>query len=253
METRVRALVVDDESVARTAIRALLQDAPWIECIGEARDGVDAIALIRSERPELLFLDVQMPGATGIEVLEQAGTDLAVIFTTAHDDYAMTAFELGAIDYLRKPFGRERFLKAVERARPQIEARRSAVSAGSPLSERLAFANAPSRPLTRIFVRDRGAVIPLSTADVVRCEADGDYVAVHAGGRRHLVYVNLSDLAAQLDPERFVRVHRSHLVCLDYVAQLVPFDANRLEVRLTDGSRVVASRAGTQTLRARMK
>jgi two-component system LytT family response regulator len=254
----VRALVVDDEHIARKALRDLIGEVPWISCIGEADDGVAAISAIAEHRPDLVFLDVQMPGASGVEVLEQTGgshPDLAVIFTTAHDDYAMIAFELGAIDYLRKPFGRDRFLRAVERARAQLEASRAPQGAerGSALAERLAFAQRPPQPLTRLFVRDRGAVVPLRTDDIVRCEADGDYVAVYAGGRRYLVYVNLGDVAAQLDPERFVRVHRSHLVNLDHVASLTPHDANRLEVRLKDGSRVVSSRAGTQALRAKIK
>jgi two-component system, LytTR family, response regulator len=250
-----RALVVDDEEVARRALREFLAEVSWIDVVSEAVDGIAAIEAIARDRPDLLFLDVEMPGASGVEVLERSGTDLAVIFTTAHDDYAMTAFELGAIDYLRKPFGRDRFLKAIERARPQLEAARAkrGDEAGSPLAERLAFAQEPPRPLTRLFVRDRGAVIPVRAADIVRCEADGDYVAVHALGRRHLVYVNLGDLASQLDAERFVRVHRSHLVNLDYVASVAPHDANRLEVRLKDGARVVASRAGTRALRERFQ
>jgi two-component system LytT family response regulator len=251
---KFRALLVDDEPVALRALRDLLTEIPWIEVVGNAADGLAALDAIARDKPDLVFLDVQMPGASGIDVLERAGADLAVIFTTAHDDYAMTAFELGAIDYLRKPFGKARFVRAVERARPHLEAARQRrdASAGSPLAERLAFAREPARPISRLFVRDRGAVIPVRAMDVVRCEADGDYVAVHARGRRHLVYVNLGDLEAQLDPERFVRVHRSHLVNLDFVASLEPHDANRLEVRLKDGLRVVASRAGTQLLRARI-
>lgn len=249
----VRAMIVDDEPIARDALRALLADVDWISCVGEAVDGNDAITQISELNPELLFLDVQMPGATGIEVLERVNQELTVIFTTAHDDYAMTAFEFGAIDYLRKPFGRERFARALERARPYIEARRArdATSAGAALTERLAFASGVERPLQRLFVRDRGGVLPVRTADIVHCEADGDYVAVHALGRRHLVYVNLGDLASQLDAEKFVRVHRSHIVNLDAVVSFVAHDANRLEVRLSNGARVIASRAGTQVLRAR--
>lgn len=251
----VRALVVDDEPVARAALRMLLDSVSWIECVGEAVDGIEAIEALQSLKPELVFLDVQMPGANGVEVLERTGSDLAVIFTTAHDDYAMSAFELGAIDYLRKPFGEQRLFRALERAQPHIAARRSRQShdVGTPLAERLAFASSPSRPIARLFVRDRGAVLPIRVEDITHCDADGDYVAVYANGKRHLVYVNMGDLAAQLDPERFVRVHRSHLVNLDAVASLVSHDASRLEVRLKDGTRLVASRAGTQLLRARYK
>lgn len=231
----------------------LLGEVPWVTCIGEATDGIEAVAAIREQQPDLVFLDVQMPGMSGIEVLEKAGADLSVIFTTAYDEYAMIAFELGAIDYLREPFGRERFLRALERARPHLDARNARRADSATLVERLALADA-TKPehLTRLFVRDRGQVIPLQVADVVRCEADGDYVAIIAGGRRHLVYVNLTDLVARLDPEKFVRAHRSHLINLDRVAAMVAHDPNRLEVRMTDGSKVVASRAGTQLLRARI-
>jgi two-component system, LytTR family, response regulator len=254
--TIVRALIVDDEPVARAALRDLLGDVAWAECVGEAVDGVEAVAAIRQLRPDLIFLDVQMPGMSGIEVLERAAADVAVIFTTAHDEYAMTAFELGAIDYLLKPFAKERFLRALERARPHVESRRVSAMPSVPLAERLALAassNSPNKqPLSRLFVRDRGQVIPVPVADIVHCDADGDYVAIHAAGRRYLVYLNLSDLAARLDPERFIRIHRSHLVNLDRVSAMVPHDANRLEVRMDDGSRAVASRAGTQLLRARL-
>ena len=249
----VRALVVDDEPVARAALRSLLAQVTWIACVGEAVDGIAAVEAIAALRPELLFLDVQMPGATGVEVLERTNGEAAVIFTTAHDDYAMSAFELGAIDYLRKPFGQARFLRALERAEPHIAARRSRLNGdeGASLAERVAYASNPTRPLVRIFVRDRGTVRPIRAADITHCDADGDFVAVFADGTRHLVYINMSDLAAQLDPERFVRIHRSHLVNLDAVASMVAYDANRLEIRLRDGTRLVASRAGTQALRAR--
>ncbi len=254
-ERPVRTLIVDDERVARDALREMLQEMAWIELVGEASDGIEAMSALESLKPELVLLDVQMPGATGVEVLERTGGDIAVIFTTAHDDYAMSAFELGAIDYLRKPFGRERLRRALERAQPHIAARRvrQGQDTGTPLAERLAFARAPVRPLARLFVREGGAVRPIATSDITHCESDGDYVAVFAAGKRHLVYVNMSDLASQLDPERFVRVHRSHLINLDAVVSLNPHDPSRLEVRLRDGTRIVASRTGTLVLRARYR
>ena len=250
MSATVRALVVDDEVMSRQALRTLLADVDWIEVIGEAVDGPSALQALRTLRPDLVFLDIQLPGATGLQVLERYGEDVGVIFTTAFDDYAMTAFELGAIDYLRKPFGQARLLRALERARTQFGVR---PPESASLSERLGLAHQGSRPMERIFVRDRGVVIPVRTSTIVRCEADGDYVAIHAGGRRHLVYVNLGDLERRLDPEAFVRVHRSHLVNLDFVESLSSHDPNRLELLMKDGSRVVASRMGTQALRARIK
>ena len=251
----VRALVVDDEPPARDALRAMLREVPWIEHVGDAIDGVDAVAALNRLKPDLVFMDVQMPALSGVEALLQAGGNVAVIFTTAHDDYAMTAFELGAIDYLRKPFGLERFLLAIERAKPNIFARRArvATNVGVALADRLAFAERAERPLDRLYVRDRGAVLPISVADITHCDADGDYVAVYARGRRHLVYVNMGDLAAQLDSSRFIRVHRSHLVNLDAVVALTAHDTSRLAVRLKDGTSIVASRAGTQLLRSRYR
>lgn len=251
----MRALVVDDEPLARQAVQQLLAEVDWLMWVGEASDGIAAVEAIHSLKPELVFLDIQMPGASGIEVLERANSDVAVIFTTAYDEYAMMAFELGAIDYLRKPFGRERFMRALERARPFLDARRAARNPEQnvPLAERLVFAQQETRALTRIFVRDRSNIIPVQISDVVRFEADGDYVAVITAQRRHLVYVNLTDLWARLDAEHFVRIHRSHIVNLDRVTAMVAHDANRLEVRMIDGSRIVASRNGTQLLRVRFK
>lgn len=253
MTAVVRALIVDDEVMSRRALLSLLAEVEWIEVVGEAADGPTALSALRTLRPDLVFLDIQLPGATGLQVLERFGEEVGVIFTTAFDDYAMTAFELGAIDYLRKPFGQARLLRALDRVRTRLGGERD-VQPEVSLPERLRVAHhTGARPVERIFVRDRGAVIPLRTAHIIRCEADGDYVAIHAGGRRHLVYVNLSDLEQRLDPDTFVRVHRSHLVNLDYVESLTAHDPNRLEVHLKDGSRVVASRMGTQALRARFR
>lgn len=255
MNLCVRAVIIDDEPMSRRALQTLLAEVDWVECVAEAGDGPSGLEALRTWQPDLVFLDIQLPGSTGLKILEQYDEDVAVIFTTAFDDYAMTAFELGAIDYLRKPFGQSRLLRALDRVRLHFAP--AAAAAGEPgaptLAERLSVARRAGRPMERIFVRDRGAVIPVRTTSIVRCEADGDYVAIHAGGRRHLVYVNLGDLERRLDADTFVRVHRSHVVNLDYVEALTPHDPNRLEVLMKDGSRVIASRMGTQVLRARFK
>ncbi len=252
MNAPLRAVIVDDEAMSRRALRTLLADVDWLECVGEAGDAQAAVDALRSLKPDIVFLDIQMPGGTGLQVLERYAEPIGVIFTTAFDDYAMTAFELGAIDYLRKPFGQARLMRALERARTHL-AGTTPNAESAPLAERLALARQTAKPMHRIFVRDRGAVVPVRTSAISRCEADGDYVAIHAAGRRHLVYVNLGDLERRLDPETFVRVHRSHLVNLDYVESLTSHDPNRLEVLMKDGSRVVASRMGTQLLRSRIK
>lgn len=249
----IRTLIVDDEPLARRALRTLLEGEPDVRIVGEARDGPEALQALSSLEPELVFLDVRLPGASGIDVLAQSEVDTRVVFTTAHDDYAVTAFELGAIDYLRKPFGRERLLQALSRARPQVLAARQARQSGATLQEQLQAAADHALPRARIFVRDAGEVVPIRSEEIVRCESDGDYVRVHARGREFPVYLNLGDLAQELDRERFIRVHRSHLINLDFVESVTPHDPARVAITLRDGSRVIASRAGTLLLRQRYR
>jgi two-component system LytT family response regulator len=237
-------LVADDEPLARRKIRELLRELAWVECLGEASDGAAAVRAIDEQHPDLLLLDISMPGLSGLDVLRRAQYTPAVIFTTAYDRYAVTAFELAALDYLLKPFSRERFLRALERARPALELR-----AGVPAAERAddAFAAAPLR---RIFVRDRGGIIPLRTAAVERIEACDDFAYAYAGQRRYRINATLTDLERRLDPAVFVRIHRSHIVNLDHVLAWTPYDGSRFEVRLRDGTIVTASRQRSRVLRA---
>jgi two-component system LytT family response regulator len=251
----VRAVIADDEPIARAALRGLIKRTDWIECVGEASDGIEALEMVGALQPELLFLDIRMPGTTGVEVLERVGATTPVIFTTAYNDYALTAFELGAIDYLQKPFGEERFLRAVSRARPYVEAirRDGQMRVGATIRERVAFARSIPQPLDRLFAREGPRVIPIKVEHVSRFEADGDYVAILTGGKRYLIYVNIGDLAERLDGGRFIRIHRSHIINLDSVAAIAPYDATRMEVRMSDGARVIASRTGSRLLRERCK
>ncbi len=262
----VRTLIVEDEPLARRAMRGILAELEWIDCVGEAVDAEQASLLITMLDPELIFLDVQLPAGNGIEVLERTRSDAAVIFATAFDGYALAAFELGAVDYVTKPFGAPRVHRALARAMVQVRALRETrrgggVNASSPrepdvprgLSIRARFDVLRDKPLTTIFVRERGLVVPISVTEIVRCEADGDFVAVHARGKRYLVYLNLGDLAKQLAGANFVRVHRSHLVNLAAVESIETLDANRVELRMRDASRVAASRTGTRALRERMR
>jgi two-component system LytT family response regulator len=247
--TLVRALVVEDEPLARRQLRELAAGVPWLSCVGEAPDGASAVHAIDELQPDLVFLDIRMPELTGLEVLERAAHEPAVIFTTAFDQYAVAAFELGALDYLLKPFGRERFLAAVERARRALGAPRTDDDDGSTVDRARAALGATAGPVERIFVRDRGRIVPLPVRDIERLEAEDDYVAVHTRGRRFLVYLPLADFERRLDPDRFLRVHRSHVVNLDFVTALVPFDAARLQVELRDGTKIMASRARSRELR----
>jgi two-component system LytT family response regulator len=244
---KTRAIVVEDEPIARGQLRDLLTEIDWIECIGEAADGRSAVATIDALKPDLVFLDIEMPEMSGLDVLAAIRHEPAVVFTTAYDKFAVAAFELEAIDYLLKPFGRDRLRAALERVRRAVTD-----VADEPVARRAHEALdqlSAGGPLTRLFVRDRGRILPIAVQDIERLEADDDYVAVYVRGRRFLVYLNMNEFEARLDAARFVRIHRSHIVNLDYVAALVPFDATRLQVEMKDGTKLTASRTRSREFR----
>lgn len=249
---RIRALIVDDEPLARRTLREILADVPWLECVGEADTGTRAVEMIDALTPDLVLLDIEMPQLSGIQVLDRIAHEPAVIFTTAYDRYAVSAFELEALDYLLKPFGRERCLAALERARRALPAAGPAsgsVITTPSLAERARSVMADSGPLTRLFVRDRDRIVPVAALEIERLEAADDYVEVHTRARSYLVYLTLNDFERRLDPERFIRVHRAHIVNLDYVKQLVPFDGSRMQVEMRDGTKILASRTRSKELR----
>ena len=245
MSTRV--VIVEDEPIARQQLRDLLGDVDWIDCVGEAADGQAAVTLIDSARPDLVFLDIEMPELNGLGVLGKIQHDPAVVFTTAYDKFAVSAFELEAIDYLLKPFGRDRLLAALDRVKRAI--REDGDVAVSRRAHEAMDQLSGTGPLTRIFVRDRGRIVPVAVRDIERLEADDDYVAVYTRGRRYLVYLNMSEFEARLDPAMFLRIHRSHIVNLDHVAALSSYDATRLQVELRDGTKLLASRTRSRELR----
>lgn len=252
MTAPIRALIVEDEPLARCTLREILADVPWLECVGEAANGPEAVAMIDTLTPDLVLLDIEMPELSGIEVLDRISHEPAVIFTTAYDRYAVSAFELEALDYLLKPFGRERCLAALERARRALPANGRAAErepAAPSLTDRARHVLAESGPLTRLFVRDRDRIVPVAAADIERLEAADDYVEVHTKARSYLVYLTLNDFERRLDPERFIRVHRAHIVNLDFVKQLVPFDGSRMQVEMRDGTKILASRTRSKELR----
>jgi two-component system LytT family response regulator len=240
---KVTVLVVDDEPIARAGLKAMLAPFDWVEVIGEAADGQSAVRAIEALKPELLFLDVQMPGLLGTDVLRHIDHRPFVIFTTAYSQHAVTAFELGAVDYLLKPFGAPRLAAAMERVRATL-GEPSSVDAIERLSGALG-----GGPITRLFVRIGNSIVPLPVDRLSRLEADGDYVVAHAAGGRHLLHLSLSSLIARLDPARFAQVHRAHVVNLDHVRAFKRDARGNLEAELTDGTRVPVSRARAQELR----
>jgi two-component system, LytTR family, response regulator len=236
------ALIADDEPLARRTLREHLIQLGWKGDIHEAPDGKSAISSANEHRPDLVFLDIVMPGATGLEVLEQLEYHPRVIFTTAHDQYAVTAFELGAIDYLLKPFGRERLAKMLERAQASIN------SAASPLLIRARESLSRDRKLSRIFVRDGSRIVPIPLANLERAQGADDYVTIYCGEKTYLVSLRLSALEEELHGA-FLRIHRSHLINLEYVTAIRSYDSARLEVEMKSGARIVASRTGSKLLR----
>jgi two-component system LytT family response regulator len=238
----VRALIVEDEAPARQNLREYLADVPWVTLVGEAADGQEAVRLAAELRPDLLFLDVRLPEMSGLEVARRVGGGAEIVFTTAYDRFAIAAFEIGAIDYLVKPFGRERFAATLERLKARLG------QPGGAAAER-AHDALSSGPLTRLYARQGERIVPIPIASILRIQAQGDYAEVHASGGTFLLHIGLAELLERLDPARFQRVHRSHIVNLDAVQDLRANEDRRLRITLKDGSCVVASRAASEELR----
>ncbi|HEX2721809.1 MAG TPA: LytTR family DNA-binding domain-containing protein [Gemmatimonadaceae bacterium] len=239
-------LIVEDEAPALKRLTNLVKSVDWLELAGQATDGKEAVRMIDSLLPDLVFLDIQLPEVSGIDVVRTVKHKPLFVFTTAHDRYAVPAFELQALDYLLKPFGEERFLAAATRARKALGNGADPESTVDRVSEAL---SATQEFLTRIFVRDRGKITPILVRAIDRLESDDDYVAVFAGGRRYLVYLPLSEFVRRLDPAQFLRIHRSHVVNLDFVDHFESFDAGRLKVTMRDGTSLMASRVRSKELR----
>ena len=232
----LRAVIVDDEELARGFLRELLRPHHDIEIAAECVNGFEAVRAVAETSPDLLFLDVQMPKLDGFEVLELIEPGPAVIFVTAYDQYAMRAFDAHAVDYLLKPFSAERFEKALERAKSRLGERR--------LPTGIAAARTGAERPQRLVVKDgtRVHVIPLDKLDYV--EAQDDYVALHSGGKAFLKQQPIGNLEAALDPSRFVRIHRSAIVNLERVARIEPYGKESRIAILHDGSRLPVSRSG---------
>jgi two-component system LytT family response regulator len=237
------AVVVDDDPLARERLRDLAAEVPLVELIGEAADAETGVRVIDELKPDVVFLDIEMPAGSGLDVARRMRHPAAVVFTTAYQQYAVTAFELSAVDYLLKPFGAERFREAVERAIASLSR-----EAPESRAERIRSALEQGPRITRLFLRERDAILPVPVERILRIEAEGDYVNVHTRERVHLVRLRLQDLEGRLG-DRFLRVHRSHLVNLDHVKLFEHHDDTRLVVVMNDGTRVLASRTRSRELR----
>ena len=242
----ISVVIVDDEPLAREKLRRLFAADRGFAVVGEAGDGEGAVRVLAATRPMLVCLDIRLPGLSGLDVLRRADPrPAAVIFTTAFDQFAVSAFELAAVDYLLKPFSRDRFLAAIERARTWLGA-----AGGDAASERLREVTDPGY-LTRLFVRDRGIIRPLRTSKVQHLEANDDYVTVHADGARFDLEITMAALEGRLDPASFLRIHRRFIVNMDHVASIAPIDGSRFEVKMRDGTVLAVSRQRSRILRER--
>jgi two-component system LytT family response regulator len=239
----IRAVIVDDEELARQVVHEMLLPHPEVEVVAECANGFDAVKAVSELNPDLLFLDVQMPKLDGFEVLELIGPDIAVVFLTAYDQYALRAFEVHAVDYLLKPFDAARFDAALGRAKERLGTKTP------PPAELAAAARAPSQYLERIVVRDgpKVDIIPCERLDYA--EAQDDYVLLRSQGKNYLKQETISNLESSLDPARFVRIHRSYVVNLERIAKIEPYTKDSRVAVLGDGTKLPVSRSGYARLK----
>ncbi|HTA41517.1 MAG TPA: LytTR family DNA-binding domain-containing protein [Bryobacteraceae bacterium] len=239
---RFKALIVDDERLSRERIRRLLAFEPECELIGECVNGAEAVRVLETERPDIVFLDVQMPEMDGFEVvraIEQ--TQPLIIFTSAYDEYALRAFEVHAFDYLLKPFDRRRFRESIQRARTRLE-ERSIVPERRPAV----------KTADRVAVRSNGRVVFLKVSDIDWIEASDNYICLHVGKDTHVVRETMNELERRLDPALFIRVHRSAIVNLDRVKELQPWFRGDYRVVLNDGTELTLTKTHRERLESQL-
>ena len=251
---RIRTLIVDDEPLARAGLRAALQKDQEIEIVDEARDGQEALEKIRSVRPDLVFLDIQMPELDGFDVLDSLESDEIpmVVFVTAYDQYALNAFQVHALDYLLKPYEDERLLEAVDRAKAQM-GKKNGSSPIKRVQEMLESTRAERPHVGRIMVRSGGRITFVRVDDVDWIEAQGDYICLHTQGKKHLIREKISDMESQLSPESFLRIHRSTMVNITRIREMQPMFHGEYAVVLLDGTRLTMSRSFRDRVFERLK
>ncbi|MEX1138180.1 MAG: response regulator [Bacteroidota bacterium] len=242
--SRIRVLIVDDESLARSVVREHLLPHTDIDVLAECANGFEAVKALAELKPELLFLDIQMPKLNGFEVLEVSEHTPAVIFVTAHDQFALKAFEVHAIDYLLKPFSKDRFEDALTRARQRI-----AGKSPSQVPDLLEEVRNRTKPLERILIKEGSSVrvIPSDTIDYI--EGQDDYAAVRSGGKTHLKHQRLADLENLLDHTTFVRIHRSYILNINQLAKLESYAKDSKMAVLKDGTQLPVSKSGYEKLK----
>ena len=250
---KIRTLIVDDEPLARERLAGLLAGEPDIEIVGQARDGEEAVNGIQLQTPDLVFLDVQMPQMNGFDVIEAVGSDRMplVIFVTAYDQHALRAFQVRALDYLLKPFDRERFTDALERARRQIE-RDETGDLGRRLLALVKDLRKDQPRSDRLVVKSGGRLFFLRTDEIDWIEAAGNYVRLHVGTTSHLLRETMNAIEGRLDPEKFFRIHRCRIVNMERIQELQPWLNGEYAVLLRTGTRLTLSRGYREKLQERL-
>jgi len=241
---KIRTIIVDDEELARQVLREFLAGHAEMEIIAECANGFEAVKAVTELKPDLLFLDIQMPKLDGFEVLELIGTDRAIVFVTAYDEHAIRAFDIHAVDYLLKPFGAERFEVALQRVKQRLGGKLP------PPAELASSARPPAQYLERLVVKDGTRVHLIPVAKLDYAEAQDDYVALCSEGKKHLKQQPISALESALDPSRFLRIHRSYIVNLERVAKIEPYSKDSYVAVLHAGNQLPVSRSGYARLRA---
>lgn len=240
----IRALVVDDEPLARARIVKLLGETEGALCIGECKNGNEAIKAIRDYQPDLVFLDIEMPDLNGFDVLKQEHLKPLpfIIFVTAYNQYALKAFDVHAVDYLLKPYDDDRFEQALRHARQQIQTRENAQLHQKMVAVLKQHQAQQAPGLQFLEVKDKGRILEINVLDVQYFEADGNYLIAHVGQRRHLIRQTLQSVADALQPNQFLRIHRSLLVNTRSIDRISYDGNNQYTLHLRDGSRLASSR-----------
>jgi two-component system LytT family response regulator len=240
---KARTLIVDDEDLARDRLRQLLAEQPDIEIVGECADGNAAVAAIKTQLPDLVFLDIQMPELDGFAVLEATNIEPmpVIVFVTAYDKFALRAFEVHAADYLLKPFDRERFESALRRALERIK-HRDGGSRTEAQAAALTEMHPPTKPLERVAIKSGGRIVVVKTADIAWIQSAHNYVEIHDDKQTHLLRENISSIETRLSPDKFVRISRTVIVNVDRVKELEPLFGGEYTVTLQNGQRLTLSR-----------
>ncbi len=247
MNNKIKVLIIEDEELARVLLRKFIEKSSAFEIIGECENGFDGALAIKEKKPDIVFLDIQMPKLNGFEMLEFIENSPLIIFTTAYDEFALKAFEFGAVDYLLKPFSQKRFNQSLEKAILRFEQN---IKNDKAINNILEYVNKEQEIIKRVAVKDRSKIEIIHTVNIERIEAQDDYVFIYTiEGSRFLKNSTMSYFEKHLDADEFIRVHRSHIIRIDQISKIELYDKNTHIIILKSGAKVKASRSGYKALK----